>query len=247
MYLTFHSLSSFCFPPFKNPKTKAHEIRNPLASALAALNFVSSKTSDKTVVPDPEQRALVQGDVRVIDSSLQFVNELLRNMLDLHRTSKGHGIKLHVVPTDVLKDILEPVASILYMRGASVEIITECHPPNLYILADRMRLKQILLNLSFNATKFVERGFIRLRANVRGGGDNPKELSSSFVTLFVEDSGPGIPQHKRSSLFTKFQDSLDVLNQGTGIGLALCKKLSVLMGMCVLEFSDGICWHVSRT
>jgi signal transduction histidine kinase len=199
---------------------------------LAALNFVSSKTSDKTVIPDSEQRTLVQGDVRVIDSSLQFVNELLRNMLDLHRTSRGHGIKLHLVPTDVMKDILQPVASILYMRGASVEILTECHPPNLYILADRMRLKQILLNLAFNATKFVERGFIRLRAHLHGGdpNDNAVMSSSSSVALYVEDSGPGIPQHKRSSLFTKFQESLDVLNQGTGIGLALCKKLSVLMG-----------------
>jgi signal transduction histidine kinase len=204
---------------------------------LAALNFVSSKTSDKTVVPDSEQRASVQGDVRVIDSSLQFVNELLRNMLDLHRTSRGHGIKLHIVPTDVMKDILEPVASILYMRGASVEIITDCQPPNLYVLVDRMRLKQILLNLSFNATKFVERGFIRLRANVQVGNNNNKNddedtSSSSVVTLYVEDSGPGIPEHKRNSLFTKFQDSLDVLNQGTGIGLALCKKLSELMSTC---------------
>lgn len=209
------------------PLAQAHEIRNPLASALAALNFVSSKTSDRTVVPDADQRALVQADARVIDSSLQFVNELLRNMLDLHRASKGHGIKLHLAPVDVMKDILEPVSSILYMRGASVDIVTDCDPPNLYVLADRMRLKQILLNLSFNATKFVERGFIRLRADVQGaaGVDGQKT-----VALYVEDSGPGIPQHKREALFTKFQDSLDVLNQGTGIGLALCKKLSVLMG-----------------
>lgn len=200
---------------------------------------MSSKTSDKSVVPDPEQRALVRGDVRVIDSSLQFVNELLRNMLDLHRTSNGHGIKLHLVPTDVLKDILEPVASILYMRGASVDIVTECDPPNLYILADRMRLKQILLNLSFNATKFVDRGFIRLRACVldassigsgHGGKNNNSNEKKKSVALYVEDSGPGIPLHKRNALFNKFQESLDVLNQGTGIGLALCKKLSVLMG-----------------
>ena len=226
----------------------AHEIRNPLASALAALNFVSSKTADQGVVPDSQERTVVQGDIRVIDSSLQFINELLRNMLDLHRSSSSTALKLHPVPTDVQKDILDPVASILYMRGASVDIITECDPPNLYILADRMRLKQILLNLSFNATKFVEKGFIRLRAavvEVKGSSRSSNATAESgesdkstpeqaqpqqHIELYVEDSGPGIPEHKRNSLFNKWQDSLDVLNQGTGIGLALCQKLSVLMG-----------------
>ena len=114
----------------------------------------------------------------------------------------------------------------------------------MYILADRMRLKQILLNLSFNATKFVEKGFIRLRAAVVEvkvnksvaveNGESGKAVAEQAYTeqhieLYVEDSGPGIPEHKRKSLFNKWQDSLDVLNQGTGIGLALCEKLSVLM------------------
>ena len=131
----------------------AHEVRNPLASALAALSFVSTKTTDPAVVPDDEHRALIKSDVAVVDSSLQFVNELLRNMLDLHRTNSGGGIKLNMAATDVMQDILEPVSTILFMRGASVEIQTDC-PPNLYILGDRMRLKQVLLNLAQNS-KFV--------------------------------------------------------------------------------------------
>jgi CheY-like chemotaxis protein len=49
------------------------------------------------------------------------------------------------------------------------------------------------------------------------------------VHLFVEDSGPGIPENKRKILFSKFQESLDSLNQGTGIGLCLCKNLIGLM------------------
>ncbi|KAL3909414.1 MAG: hypothetical protein SGARI_002608, partial [Bacillariaceae sp.] len=225
----------------------AHEIRNPLASALAALNFVSSKTADAAVVPDSSERSQVQNDIRVIDSSLQFINELLRNMLDLHRSSSSTAIKLHPVPTDVQKDILEPVASILYMRGASVDIITKCDPPNLYILADRMRLKQILLNLSFNATKFVEKGFIRLRAAVVEVKEKDEKTGEvrvvQHVELYVEDSGPGIPESKRKSLFNKWQDSLDVLNQGTGIGLALCEKLSVIMNASLYlddDFESGV-------
>ena len=60
---------------------------------------------------------------------------------------------------------------------------------------------------------------MRVRAQVVDGS----------VVVFVEDSGPGIPPEKRDKLFAKFQDRLDSLNQGTGIGLSLCKSLSDLM------------------
>lgn len=53
---------------------------------------------------------------------------------------------------------------------------------------------------------------------------------NNCVHLYVEDSGPGIPAGKRDMLFNKFQESLDSLNQGTGIGLSLCKNLAELMG-----------------
>lgn len=210
----------------------AHEIRNPLSSAIAGLSFVSSMADDALVVPKETDRANIMSDIRIVDSSLQFVNELLRNMLDIHRTTNKH-MKLDMVPTDILRDVFEPVASILFMRGNSnVEISTVC-PANLIVLGDRMRLKQIILNLSSNSSKFVQRGFIRLRA----------EVVKDNVFLYVEDSGPGIPASKQSQLFSKFQESLDSLNQGTGIGLSVCKNLSELMEADISldeNFSSGV-------
>jgi len=196
----------------------AHEVRNPLSSAIAALSFVSSKASDPTLVTNEERRQSMLSDIGVIDSSLQFVSELLRNMLDLHR-SADKELKLQFAPTDILRDVLEPVSSILFMRGARVDIQTDC-PKHLIVNSDRLRLKQICVNLASNSTKFVEQGYIRLRA----------EVVDANVLLHVEDSGPGIPLTKRDKLFAKFQDSLDSLSQGTGIGLCLCKNLSELMG-----------------
>jgi CheY-like chemotaxis protein len=107
------------------------------------------------------------------------------------------------------------------VRGATskVEIQTESEP-NLFANVDRLRLEQIILNLALNATKFVDSGFIRFRAGVINGK----------VCLFVEDSGSGIPPEKRGRLFEKYEESFDVLNQGTGIGLYICKNLSNLMG-----------------
>jgi CheY-like chemotaxis protein len=103
----------------------------------------------------------------------------------------------------------------------------------LVVMTDRLRLKQIVLNLGRNAAKFVEKGFIRLRADVVNG----------MVQVYVEDSGPGIPLEKRKRLFHKFQESLDSLNQGTGIGLCVCQNLIDLMhGEITLdeEYESGI-------
>ena len=56
------------------------------------------------------------------------------------------------------------------------------------------------------------------------------EIVKDDVCVYVEDSGPGIPEAKRQHLFVKYQESLDLLNQGTGIGLSLSKKLMESMG-----------------
>jgi len=80
----------------------------------------------------------------------------------------------------------------------------------------------------------VEKGFIQLRAE-RGSG--------SFARIFVEDTGSGIPLEKQSQLFKKFQTSLDLQSQGTGVGLWLSKTLaSALNGDLWLDtsFDSGL-------
>ena len=90
-----------------------------------------------------------------------------------------------------------------------------------------------MLNLARNSSKFVESGFVRLSASVIDG----------HVQLSVADSGKGIQKEKRANMFEKFTESLDSLNQGTGIGLSLCKTLVELMGGEIWldeEFDSGI-------
>lgn len=140
-------------------------------------------------------------------------------MLDIHRTA-SKKMKLDEGATDVLKDIFEPVKSILCVKQNKATILIEC-PEHLIVVVDRLRVKQIILNLAVNSTKFVVDGFIRLRAHVQDGRS---------VLLFVEDSGPGIRPEQRSHLFSKFQESFDLLSQGTGIGLHICKSLCNFMG-----------------
>jgi two-component system sensor histidine kinase ChiS len=167
---------------------------------------------------DEESQQTVREDVHIIETSLHFVNDLLRSMLDLHRVSSKNMV-VDNSPADVMSDILQPVASMLTRRDDVFQVQIEC-PQNLIVVTDRLRLKQVVLNLGRNAIKFVDEGFVRLKADVIDGR----------VRICVEDSGPGIRLDKRDQLFQKFQDSLDSLNQGTGVGLSLCKNLVDLMG-----------------
>jgi len=209
----------------------AHEVRNPLSAAISATSFVASSVSEAQPLATEEARKAVQEDVSIIGASLMFINDLLRNMLDMHRASSNQ-LKIEMAHVDILRDVLEPVASMLYHRCDDFEVQVEC-PKNLMVMTDGLRLKQIVLNLGRNAVKFVEKGFVRLQA----------EIVDGMVQLSVEDSGPGIPVEKRDRLFSKFQESLDSLNQGTGIGLCVCRNLIDLMdGNIVLDniYDSGI-------
>lgn len=195
----------------------AHEVRNPVAAAMAACSFVRA-AADQPTVQDMER---LRDDVKVVDNSLKFINDLLRNLLDMHRAANAQLV-VDMAPTNVLHDILEPVQGMMYQReDKKIEIKVDCPNDDIMVLTDSLRLKQIMLNLGRNSVKFVSEGFIRLSATVNEEG---------FVQLAVEDSGPGIPEEKRKRLFSKFQESLDVLSQGTGIGLFLCQNLVALLG-----------------
>jgi signal transduction histidine kinase/CheY-like chemotaxis protein len=203
----------------------AHEVRNPLAAAMSACSFVTSEVLDeKQPMIRPERYQSVKEDCEIVESSLHFINDLLRNMLDMQRAGTKQ-LKIEKAPTHVMDDILRPVDCMLHRRGADFKVILECDD-NLVVMTDPLRLKQIMLNLTRNSAKFVERGFIRLKATAV----LDSTTNTSSVRLCVEDSGPGIPLEKREQLFGKFQDSLDSLHQGTGIGLSLCKQLTNLMG-----------------
>ena len=181
----------------------AHEVRNPISSAMTACSFVKTEImKHKPLATDASRETTVQ-DVVIIDNSLKFVNDLLRTMLDIHRAADKQ-LSLTMVPNDILRDVLEPVEGMLAQKEGRVAVSVEC-PPDLFAVTDCLRLKQVMLNLGRNSSKFVDQGFIRLHGAVVDGN----------VQLAVEDSGPGIPLDKQKRLFLKFQESLDVLSQGT--------------------------------
>jgi hypothetical protein len=181
----------------------AHEVRNPVAAAMSACSFVKTAVNENDPLKTEEARKETREDIDIIDNALRFVNDLLRNMLDMHRAANKQ-LKVNMTPTDILHDVLESVHAMLPQRDTQFEVQVEC-PVGLVVMTDRLRLKQVFLNLARNSVKFIDEGFVRLRA----------EVIEDEVHLIIEDSGPGIPMAKREMLFSKFQESLDSLSQGT--------------------------------
>lgn len=107
---------------------------------MAALSFITDHTEQ--YVQDPKIRRLLLDDSRVVESSLNYINDLLRSMLDINRAKSGR-LRVNDAPTDVLHDILKPVAAILCLRGDGVEVTTQC-PAELVVSTDQLRLKQVL-------------------------------------------------------------------------------------------------------
>ena len=184
---------------------------------MSACTFVKSAINDESLNNTRENLKAIREDVEIIDSSLTYTHDLLRSMLDMHRAT-SHHLMIHETPLDVTRDILEPVASMLYQRNVGFELLTEC-PDGLFVVSDRLRIKQMLLNLCRNSARYVQKGYIKVGADVVDGK----------VQFFVEDSGRGISLAGRNHLFSRFQESLEVMDQGSGVGLCLCKSMALLL------------------
>jgi len=135
-----------------------HEVRNPLAASLSACTFVVSELHKSNGKPIPEASSqVIAEDVEVIDNSLKFINDLLRSMLDVHRAANNQLV-LQEDSVDILKDIFEPIKSLIYVRDAQFEVKLDTPAEGLVVQTDRIRLQQITLNLTRNASKFVVEG-----------------------------------------------------------------------------------------
>ena len=103
--------------------------------------------TDGNLLKNEEKRKSVLDDVIIIDASLHFANDLLRNMLDMHRAATNQ-LNVDFTPVDILHDVLEPVANMLYTRDADYEVLIACPEDGLIVMSDRLRLKQMVLNLA---------------------------------------------------------------------------------------------------
>lgn len=193
----------------------SHELRTPLTSILG----FSSVLIKQVFGPLNEKQMQY---LENIHASGEHLLELINDLLDLSKIEAGREeLALeHLAVAELCDACLLALHHQVLIKG--LKLVCDV-PSTLTYLGDRRRLKQILLNLLSNAVKFTDQGSVSLR--VFQEGDRLK--------FAVHDTGIGIAPENLSQLFQPFhqvQSGLDRNYQGTGLGLALARKLAQLHG-----------------
>ncbi len=205
--------------------TLSHELRNPLAPMRAALHMLRSQAVD----PD-RSRALLE----TMDRQVAQMTRLVEDLLDISRITRG-AIELRRETLNVSSEIrnaLESCQGQLELSGH--EVVVNLPKEAVQVVADRVRLQQILENVILNASKYTETGG-RIEISAEG--------SLSEVVIRVRDNGIGIAPDKLQQvwdLFVQVDESPDRIRKGLGIGLALVKDLVRRHGGSVEAASDGL-------
>ena len=194
----------------------SHNIRNPL-NGIVGLTVALNDT-----VLGERQRELLEA----LDACAQQLTSLIDDVLDFSRIEAG---KVDLKPVACsLQGLLESIATSLAARAAASDSMIEIQvDPGLpaYVMVDAHRLEEILLNYMTNAIRYAP-GRILLRAGISPQSPNVLECS-------VQDHGPGFSEEEKDSLFinfTRLADNSTMNSSGTGLGLALCRRLADLMG-----------------
>jgi two-component system sensor histidine kinase KdpD len=199
----------------------SHDLRTPLAAALAAVGSLRSPDVDFS----PEDQAEL---LATADESLLKLTRLVDNLLDMSRLQAG-ALTLDLTPTR-LEEVLPRAVDSLADPDAPVQPLDLDTAPA--VLADPLLLERVLANVVTNALRYNAHGAPVLVAASSlpqpPAGGTP---ISRFVEIRVVDRGPGIPPEFRDRVFLPFQRLGDTDNStGVGLGLALSRGLTEAMG-----------------
>jgi two-component system, OmpR family, clock-associated histidine kinase SasA len=195
----------------------AHDLRNPLTAAVIALETLEGQwdaAPNKIVLP-PETMTRLAHHAR---SQMQIIERMITNLLD---ASRGKSSKLKICPRKLDLGALCPliVEDIQSKAKAKAQHLKMDIPPDLpYVHADSDHIRQVFINLLDNAIKYTpEGGVIKLCILHR---------TTQKVQISITDDGPGIPLGKQKAIFhDAFRLERDELQEGYGIGLALCQRI----------------------
>ncbi len=195
--------------------TMSHELRTPLNSVLVLSELMLKRGTGRDTEKEAEY-------LRVIERNGHHLLELINDILDLSRIEAG---RMELWPREfaastVLTRALEIVEPLAEQKGLPIETRLE-GSPRLY--SDEDRVKQILVNLLNNAVKFTKEGSVTATVTEDGGQ----------VFFSVTDSGIGISEPNLSQIFESFRQidgSSTREYGGTGMGLAISRRLARLLG-----------------
>ena len=202
----------------------SHEIRTPL-NAIVGFSEVIAHTEGEC-----EREEYLD----IVKANSNLLLHLINDILDLSRIESG---RMEFIDENIQMDELcEELRQMHQMRIKNdVKIIFERPAASLTIVSDSHRLRQLYSNLISNAIKYTEKGSITLGYKLKG----------NMMEGYVRDTGSGIPVEKLNNVFGRFE-KLDLLKQGFGLGLSICKSILDKMGGEIWvesELGVGSCFY----
>jgi two-component system sensor histidine kinase BarA len=197
----------------------SHEIRTPINGIKGFISLLSQSKLDHS-----QQRY-----VDIVLKSTGDLTNIVNEILDFSKMESG---KLHIVEEEFdLYEVIEQTRDILYInvltKNIDLNLVIYSDTPR-RVVGDKLRLKQILLNLIGNAIKFTDRGRVLIKVSL---ADTNSDQAAIEIT--VEDTGIGISEQDQQTLFQAFsqvESSATRRFTGTGLGLVISKNLATLMG-----------------
>jgi signal transduction histidine kinase/CheY-like chemotaxis protein len=197
----------------------SHEVRTPMNGILGATELLM----------ETPLTAVQKRYVKTVHRSASALLALIDDVLDLSRIDAGK-LKLTPQPVD-LPALVEETVELVRVATRERPLVLQVELPARLparLLADPLRLRQLLLNLLHNAVKFTDRGSVRLIVRVLAESADALRLRFS-----VQDTGIGIAEDQLASIFgsfTQVDGSTTRRHGGSGLGLAIVKDLARLMG-----------------
>ncbi|MCX5747072.1 MAG: PAS domain S-box protein [Proteobacteria bacterium] len=201
--------------------TVSHDLRSPLVTIKTFVGYLAQDLADG-------RAAKIEQDLGFIRTAADRMSRLLDELLELSRVGRKVHAPIEVSLRELVDEALVMVQGQIVATGARIDLVT----PSVIVAGERVRLLEVFQNLIDNALKFVPPGE---RPRVEIGA----ELGGPEPVLFVRDHGIGIDpryQHKLFGLFEK----LDPAAPGTGIGLALVKRIIEVHGGRIWVDSAGV-------
>lgn len=197
----------------------SHEIRTPINGIKGFIKLMGQ--SD---LPSRQKRY-----ADIILKSANDLTDIINEILDFSKLESG---KLQIIEEDFdLYEVVEQTRDILFINVISKNIdlilVIYSDTPR-YVCGDKLRLKQVLLNLIGNAIKFTDHGRVVVRVSSEQALNNEVD-----IIISVEDTGIGISSNDQEDIFTAFSQVETAANRrytGTGLGLVISKNLINLMG-----------------
>ena len=199
----------------------SHDVRTPMNAIIGFTNMALKHD------PSPE----IQGYLEKIRQSSDYLMSLLNDVLDISRIESG-DVGYNPVPVDIT-EVTDSVLGIAngFLVNRDLEFhVSRDELKRPYVLADELRIREVLINIISNAVKFSnDGGKISFAANYRPGKDNRHIV----VQYRISDTGIGMSEEFQARLFDEFtQENAGARTtyRGTGLGMAITKRYVELMG-----------------